>query len=493
MRHNDFPTREEIRGLMQKAIKDNDTEGFAGAFDQMMGCIEAGIKADYEGRINELKQELDTSVLAARGVRQLTTQEREYYQKLTEAMQAANPKQALENLDVVMPETIIDSVFDDLRTNHPLLNAINFIPSGGAVSMIMNTNGYQEAAWGKLCDEIVRELTSGFKEINTKLLKLSAFLPVCKAMLDLGPAWLDRYIREILYEALANGLEVGLVDGDGNDKPIGMTRQVGEGVTVTGGVYPKKEAVTLDEITPATIGNLISMLVMSPSGKLRPARRVIFVVNPQDYFNKVMPATTLLAPDGTYRNDVMPYPMTIIQSPALDPGEAVIGLSNLYFAAAGAAKAGKIEYSDHARFLEDERVYIIKTYANGMPMDNNAFLRLDISGLRAATYHVTTHEPAAASVNAQLADLRIGGKDLTPAFDPATTAYTANTTNSTNTIIATPADAGCEVGVAVNGEAVANGTAAVWNDGENTVTVTVTAPDGVTTKAYTVTVTKSEA
>lgn len=206
-----------------------------------------------------------------------------------------------------------------------------------------------------------------------------------------------------------------------------------------------------------------------------------------------MPATTLLAPDGTYRNDVMPYPMTIIQSPALDPGEAVIGLSNLYFAAAGAAKQGRIEYSDHARFLEDERVYIIKTYANGMPMDNNAFLRLDISGLRPATYHVNTHEPAAASVNANLSNLRIGGLTLAPVFDSATTAYTVATTNATNTIIATPAEADTEVSVVVNGESIANGTAAVWDDGENTVTVTVTAEDGVTTKSYNVTVTKNDA
>lgn len=492
MRHNDFPQRDEIRGLMQKAIRDNDTEGFAAAFDQMLESIEQGILGEYEDRLNELRQEMDSNVLTARGVRQLTSAELTYYQKLGAAMQAANPRQALENLDVVMPETIIDSVFDDLRTNHPLLSAINFIPSNGAISMIMNTNGYQEAAWGKLCDDIVKELTSGFKEVNTSLLKLSAFLPVCKAMLDLGPNWLDRYVRDVLYEALANGLEAGIVNGDGNEKPIGMTRQVGEGVNVVGGVYPKKDFVALDEITPATVGNLISILAIDPNGKTRPARRVIFVVNPQDYFKKIMPATTLLAPDGSYRNDVMPYPMTIIQSPALEVGEAVIGLSGLYFAAAGAAKAGKIEYSDHARFLEDERVYIIKTYANGMPMDNNAFLRLDISHLREATYHVTAHDPAAPSVSALLSDLKIGALTLAPAFSGATATYTATTTNATNVVTGTPADAAADVTVQVNGSEIANGTAAVWQTGANTVKVTVTAADGVTTKDYTVTVTKSE-
>lgn len=42
----------------------------------------------------------------------------------------------------------------------------------------------------------------------------------------------------------------------------------------------------------------------------------------------------------------------------------------------------------------------------------------------------------------------------------------------------------------VNGAEIANGSAAAWQDGSNTVTVTVKAEDG-STAAYTVTVTKS--
>src|SRR5699024_9902391 len=120
--------------------------------------------------------------------------------------------------------------------------------------------------------------------------------------------------RQVLYEALANGLEAGIVAGDGNGKPIGMNRQVGEGVTVTGGVYPEKAKVTVSDLDPDTIGNLLSLIAVDPNGKPRQVRDLILIVNPQDYFQKVMPATTLMAPDGSYRNDVMPYPMTIVQS-----------------------------------------------------------------------------------------------------------------------------------------------------------------------------------
>ena len=390
MRSNDLLTqREEIRVQMQQALRDGNAEAFSEAFEQMMDCVQTAIQGEYEQRIDSLQQEMDARVLTARGVRQLTNEERNYYQKLADAMRSQNPKQAVEGLKDILPKTVVDSVFEDLRTNHPLLSRINFVPTAGAIEMIMNENGYQEAAWGQLCDEVVKELTSGFKVVNTNLLKLSAFLPVCKAMLDLGPEWLDRYVREVLYEALANGMEAGIVTGDGNGKPIGMNRQVGEGVSVTGGVYPEKEAVAITDLSAVTVGGLLATIAVKPNGQQRKINNdVIFLVSSVDYYGKVMPATTIQAPDGTYRNDVMPFPMTIIPIPALATGEALIGTASGYFAAIGTAKEGRIEYSDHYHFLEDERVYLIKAYGNGMPKDNNAFQKLDISGLKPAVYKV---------------------------------------------------------------------------------------------------------
>lgn len=491
MRANDILNREEIRGLMQKAIREGDTEGFYQAFDQMLECIQTDIQQKYDQRIGEMQQEMDSRILAARGVRQLTKEERDYYQRLGEAMKSADPRQAVTGLDATLPRTVINEVFTELQTSHPLLSRINFRASGGAVEIMVNTNGYEEAVWGDLCDEIVKELTAGLKKIPTTLLKLSAFLAVCKAMLELGPEWLDEFVRQVLYEALSNGMEAGIVTGDGNKKPIGMTRQVGDSVVVSGGVYPEKERVKLYDLSPVTVGNLISIMAADPNGKPRRVQDVIFLVNPQDYFQKVMPATTLMAPDGSYRNDVMPYPMTIIQVPALKRGEAVMGIAYRYLALAGTSPNGRVEYSDHYRFLEDERVYLIKAYANGMPLDNNAFLHLDISGLKPATWKVTMVEEPAPSTDATLSALAIGGLTLAPAFASGTTTYTAETANATNTITATPADAGASIQVLVDDKEISNGTAATWKSGSNTVTINVTAADGTTKKAYTVTVTKS--
>ena len=497
MKSNDMiQTRNEIRARMQQALRDNDTDGFYQAFDDMLVSISDDIQQRYAEQVSDLRNEMDSRILSQRGVRQLTNQETEYYQKLATAMKSPNPRQALADTDLVLPKTIMNAVFDELQTSHPLLSRIQFIPTTGLTEMIMNTNGYQEAAWGKLCDEIIKELASGFETVDMMLLKLSAFIPVCKAMLDLGPVWLDDYVRQVLYEALANGLEAGAVAGDGNGKPIGMNRQVGEGVTVTGGAYPEKGTITVNDLEPDTIGNLLSLIAVDPNGKPRQVRDLILVVNPQDYFQKVMPATTLMAPDGSYRNDVLPYPISIIQSLALPRGKAILGMAYKYFAGVGMAREGRIEYSDEYHFLEDERVYLIKLYANGFPMDNNAFLYLDISGLRPAVWKVQQVDAPTASAVDDLADLRLGRLALSPAFAPGTTTYTASTTAASNTVTAIPADANAKIEITNTHDedevdSYDNGSAVVWATGTNTLAVKVTAENGTASQTYTVTVTKS--
>lgn len=488
MRSNDLanPSVESARQALTAALAGSDTEAAGRAYEQLAFAIADSVRQDFE----DFRSEGDRQILMSRGVRQLTSEEQTFYQRLLDAMRSNNPRQAIANMDVVMPQTVIDNVFEGLTQAHPLLDAINFNPTGGAVKMMVNTHTTQAAAWGALDATIVQELTSGFKEIDVGLLKLSAFVPVCNAMLDLGPAWLDAYVRRILGEAIAYGMEIGIVSGDGNGSPIGMTRQVGPGVTVTGGVYPEKAAVSVSDFAPATVGNLISLLATDEAGKPRNVTGLILVANPIDYFQRVMPATTVMAPDGTYRNDVLPYPMQVIQSVGLPQGKAVLGIGTRYFAAAGISKDGRVEYSDEYHFLEDERVYKIKTYANGFPLDNNAFLVLDISGLKSLAYHVISESAPAASTTATLSALSLGKAALSPAFASGTDTYTATTTDATNAIKAVPTDAAAKVSITLNGAAADNGSALKWAEGSNTVVVTVTAESGAT-GTYTVTVTKS--
>ena len=503
MSHN--PDKQElfdgIRQRMADALKANDSEKFSQAFIDLGEFKADELKADFDARLNGIQQDLDSRILNTRGVRQLTSAERTYWQKIIAAMKDPSPKQALTNISEVLPETVIDSVFDELRISHPLLEAINFQPTTATTTFLTNANGINMAVWGPLCSDIVQEIVSGFQSVQTGLFKLSAFIPICQDMLQLGPEWLDRYIREILGDALYNGLENGIINGNGNNQPIGMICQVGDDVTVVGNAYPTKSPVAVRDLGVQSVANLMSLLAVNPMGKPRRVDDLILVVNPQDYYRRVMPATTIMAPDGTYRNDVLPYPIRVIQSPFVALGSAVFGIAYRYFAAiaTGSSVAGRIEYSDEAHFLEDERLYKIKLLANGFPMDNNAFLLLDISGMTPLVLKTQTVAAPAASTNANLASLSISGGKLSPAFAAATDTYTMTTTKTSGTITAVPADNNASVVIQANinsagNKEVANGSAVTWQAGSasNVITVTVTAQDGSTDKAYTVTVTQGE-
>ena len=371
---------QQIAKNLVEAAKGDDEAALESAFVALAKGIEQTHLQEYE----RLRNEQDTTVLAARGVRQLTSEETKYYSAVIEAMRTSNPKQALEDLDVVMPETIINDVFDDLEQNHPLLSVINFQFGRGVTTWLMNAHESQLATWSPLCAEIIKEITSGFRAISVTQNKLSAFIPVCKAMLDLGPIWLDRYVRAILREALSIGLEDGIINGRGQtqnlNEPIGMRKNLSGTIDPATG-YPDKSPIVVTSLDPVSYGNLLASMSVTENGNPRIVRSVIFIVNPEDYLTKIMPATTMLTSQGNYVNNVLPFPTTIIQSVCVEKGKAIVGLGHRYLFISGSGPSGVVLFSDEYRFLEDERVYLTRLYGHGQAADNNAFQLLDISGL----------------------------------------------------------------------------------------------------------------
>jgi len=377
--------QQELKENLIKAFKSEDEDAIAKAFAEFANTVQQNIMEEYTA----YQKTQDSAILAKRGIHQLTAEETKFYQNIINAMKSVNPQQAFTGLDTAFPETVIDNVIADIKSAHPLLDAINFTNTTVLTKMILNKQGAQLATWGPLNSAIAQELSGAIGKIDLTLCKLSAFMLVSKDMLAVGPEWLDAYVRGILSEAIALALETAIVDGTGNNEPIGMDRCVADDVTVTGGVYPLKTPVVVNDLKPSTYGTILSTLAQGPNGKTRPISNVLLVVNPTDYFTKVMPATTIRAADGTYTRDVFPFPTTVIQSPAVPAGKAIFGLANRYFMGIGAGtNGGKIEYSDEFRFLDDERVYLTKLYGNGRALDDNAFILADISGLTPATLEV---------------------------------------------------------------------------------------------------------
>lgn len=377
--------QQELKEKLVQAFQSTDEDAIAKAFAEFAEGIQQQVMEDCKAYQNTQ----DATILAKRGMHPLTSQETKFYEAVISAMKATDPRQAFTGIDVAFPQTIIDNVIEDIKAAHPLLSAINFQNTTTLTKIIVNKQGIQFAVWGPLNSKITEELSGAIGLINLTLCKLSAFMPIAKDMLDVGPSWIDAYVRATLAEAIASALETAIVSGTGNNEPIGMDKDVSDGVTVSGGNYPSKTAVAITDLSAKTYGSLLATLATGPNGKTRPVDSVLLIVNPKDYFTKIMPATTIQGVDGTYKNNVFPFPTTPIQSCGVAEGKAIIGLADKYFMGIGAGtNGGKIEYSDEVRFLDDERVYITKLYGNGRALDNNAFILLDISALEDATVAV---------------------------------------------------------------------------------------------------------
>lgn len=383
----DTRQREAVAALQSALQSGNEEEGKK-AWGQVIDAITEKVKTDFE------MYSTDTNVLAQRGYRQLTSEETEFYQNLAKAGKASDPKQAftdLINTDGGMPETIIEDVYRDLLEEHPLLDKITFQNVKYLTKWILNDHTRQKAAWGQINGEITQEIESAFKGVEVTLLKLTAYAVIPQDMLDLGPSFLDNYIRTILKEALYVALEKAIVSGSGKDEPVGLNRDIHEGVdfsTSTG--YPEKTAIQVTNFLPANYGPLVAKLAVTEKGRMRSFDEVLMICNQVDYLNKIMPATTTLTTGGTYARDLFPFPTEVVRSNEVKTGQAILCLPEEYFFGLGESKDGKIEYSDEFKFLQDARTYKIKLHGNGRPYDNTVAIVLDISKLDPAYVTVKT-------------------------------------------------------------------------------------------------------
>lgn len=408
----------EATAALQAAFNAEDTtpEAMQGAFEQFAQAIAATVQADFESANG------DRNILAQRGFRQLTAEENKYYQSLIEAGKSKNPVQTYAGLlsDKVMPTTIIEDVYKDLLAEHPLLAKINFQSVQYLTRWILNDHSVQTAAWGAVNSQIAQQIASAFRTVEITQCKLSAYAVIEKDMLDLGPAFLDNYIRTFLKEALAVALEDAIVTGNGLNMPIGLDRDIHQGVSVSSSTgYPQKTAVALTSFMPKEYGAILAELcetevyytadatgVITPAstaansdgspksgytkhgGAMRSFDEVTLICNQKDYLSKVMPATTVLNAAGSFTNNIFPFPTDVVRSNRVPTGMAILCLPEEYFFGIGSSKEGTLEYSDDYHFLEDQRVFKIKMHGYGKAWDNTVAILLDISNLVEAYVYI---------------------------------------------------------------------------------------------------------
>lgn len=381
--------KDDIIKKIKAALTEQDTDKFTDGLNEL---TEKAAEEVLNKALAEYADAQDREILQARGARLLTSAETTYYNKLITALKSDNPKAAITGIEERFPETVIDETFTDLETNHDVIKHLDVRTVNAKVKVYFSSQDEgNKAVWGKITGKITKEVGGSFSEIDAGKLKLSCFISIPNAMLDLGPTYIDRFVRTILYESLANGIEDATINNlVAENGPIGMIADLGKGATVSGSgdskttTYTEKTPVALTEWTAKGLAGVMATLAKTRNGNPRRVDKIFLLVNPVDYYSIVMPAMTVKNALGEFvvRS---PYPVDIVQSPYVPSSKAIIGLDKRYALGLSTAETGKLEYSDEYQFLEEVRTYKIKLYGDGQAKEDNSFVYVDISGLQEAT------------------------------------------------------------------------------------------------------------
>ncbi|EDO1097287.1 phage major capsid protein [Listeria monocytogenes] len=360
---NNLVNYEEKRTAFVNAVKNEDTQEIQNkAYVEMVDAMAADI---MEQAKKEARQEADAYISASRTDKNITNEEIKFFNDIN--------KEVGYKEETLLPQTVVDEIFEDLTTEHPFLASIGMRTTGLRTKFLKSeTSGL--AVWGKIFGEIKGQLDATFSEEESIQNKLTAFVVVPKDLENFGPVWVKRFVVTQIEEAFAVALESAFIIGDGKDKPVGLTRKVGKGTNVVDGVYPEKVAsgtltfasskVTVNELT-----DVYKYHSVKENGKpLNVAGEVTLLVNPTDAWDVKKQYTSLNA-NGVYVT-ALPYNLNIIESLFVPEKKAISYVAKRYDALVG----GPLDIStfDQTLAFEDLNLYAAKQFAYGKAKDDKA-------------------------------------------------------------------------------------------------------------------------
>jgi len=364
-----FSKTEEFKNAktaLTEAMSANDEIKTGEALNSYLDVLQTEVTRAVSDQVNN--EMLDRSILQQRGTNVLTSEEMTFFNRVVSDGGFTD--------DAILPITTQERVFDDLVKEHALINAIG-VQDLGPVTRFITADPTKAYAWGPLFGDIAGQVNAAFSEEDMGTFKLTSFAAIPNDMIELGPVWLERYVRTLLVESYSTGLEFGFVTGGGAtvNQPIGLNKNV---AAETGAVTTKTTSGTLTfapsqfgEVVAGELHGVLSTLSTNEAGDSRTIlNRVVMVVNPIDYIAVTM-RNTIQTANGQWVS-ALPYNVQLVESDVVTPGEALFFVRGEYLAAV--AGGYRFKKFDQTLALEDATLYTIKQFANGKPKDNKTAL-----------------------------------------------------------------------------------------------------------------------
>lgn len=363
------------------------------AYNKYMSAYTEDLSASIlaEARQEVANSTLDGEIALKRGLNVLNSKERQFFTNLVE--DEANYDSFKE--ERLLPETTVLRIFEDIKRERPLLSKINFKVAGLRTRIIV---GKPEGAavWGEIFGKIQGQILANFTEYSFSQNKLTAFAIVPKDLLEFGPEWVERYVREQLAEAIAIKIEEGVVlgKGSGANQPFGLNQKItkDENGAITG-TEEKTPAGSLtfadDKTTVTELATLATKLSFDEKNKpLNVLGSITLAVHPAAVFF-VQAQYTMRNTNGEWVTS-LPYQIDVVPSEFVPYGQAIAFVGRRYHAVQTGAVS--IKSYDQTLALEDCDVFIAKQFAHGLPEDNNVanVYTLNIAGMPPAPEEAAT-------------------------------------------------------------------------------------------------------
>jgi hypothetical protein len=316
---------------------------------------------------DEVKAQTETVLNARNSDPTITQDEVKFFNELASGNLSHTTKE-----EVTLPETVITKIFEDIATEHPFLDLIG-LQNTGLRLKFLKSDAEGAAVWGKVFGDIQGQLTATFSDDDATQSKLTAFVAIPNDVAEYGAPWVKTFVTTQIEEAFAVAAESAFLTGDGNNKPIGLNRQVQAGVTVTGGVYPEKASagtITLADTATAKkeLGGIVKALSKKENGKPYAAKgKVILVVQPGASID-MESAMTMQNVNGQW---VLAYPfgLQVIESVYVPDGKLIAFVPDRYDAYSAGPVA--IKQFDQTLALQDGLLFTAKRFFYGKADDDN--------------------------------------------------------------------------------------------------------------------------
>lgn len=348
-----------------EATQKEQADAFQAYFDSLQSEVTNAVHKDVQSEMQ------DRAILQTRGQNVLTSEENKFFAGVVEDGGFAD--------ESILPVTTQERIFEDLKTEHPLLQAIG-LQNLGAVTRYITADPTKAYAWGPLFGEIKGQVSAAFSEETVTTLKLTSFAVIPSDMLDLGPVWVERFVRTLIVESMSMGLEYGFVNGKGPtaNEPIGLLKNVSSvgavtDKTVTGSLT--FEPSDRGQTVIAELHGVVKELSTDEEGKSRKVlNRIVMIMNPVDAI-AVQAKNTIQTDNGNWVTS-LPYNIKPVESEEMPIGQVLFLAQGEYLAhIAGSLQMKKF---DQTLAIEDAILYTAKQFANGKPKDNKAALLYDL-------------------------------------------------------------------------------------------------------------------